>query len=122
MGDGSRPRLGSSPFDPSAVQVATLLQHNLVTSLRPPEAVSTRMMQQAETAAEDAPAGSIVNLSSIAANRTQPELLAYSVSSAALNQMTRSMEVAFAPHRIPVDALAVGPGMLARLKHTQKDH
>jgi 7-alpha-hydroxysteroid dehydrogenase len=71
---------------------------------------------------EDAPAGSIVNLSSIAANRTQPELLAYSVSSAALNQMTRSMAVALAPHRIRVNAVAFGSVMSASLKDTLKDN
>ena len=57
-----------------------------------------RMIQQAEKAGdEEAPAGSIINISSIAARRTQPELLAYSVSVAAVDQLTRAMAVALAP-------------------------
>ena len=54
--------------------------------------------------------GSIVNISSIAARRTHPDLLAYSVSTAALDQMTRSLAVAMAPHGIRVNA--VGPGSI----------
>ena len=120
--NGSRQVLESDPFDPAADQVETLLKQNLMTSLRLTQAISKRMMKQAETAADDAPAGSIVNLSSIAANRTQPELLAYSVSSAALNQMTRSMAVALAPQRIRVNAVAFGSVMSASLKDTLKDN
>ena len=60
--------------------------------------------------------GSIINLSSIAARRTQPNLLAYSVSSAALDQLTRSMAVALAPNRIRVNAISLGSVMSASLK------
>ena len=65
------------------------------------------MIKQAEDQ-DEGQAGSIINLSSIAARRTQPELLGYSVASAALDQMTRSMAVALAP--------APDPGECGRLR------
>ena len=63
-----------------------------------------------------------MNLSSIAARRTHPDLMAFSVSTAALDQMTRSLAVALAPHRIRVNAVAFGSVMSASLKSTLKDN
>jgi 7-alpha-hydroxysteroid dehydrogenase len=78
------------------------------------------MIRQAEAAGEDEGAvgavGSIVNISSIAARRTRPDLLAYSVSAAALDQMTRSLAVALAPRRIRVNAVAYGSVMSGHLR------
>jgi len=50
----------------------------------------------------------ILNVSSTYGRRAPPELLAYSVSCAALDQLTRTLAVALAPHRIRVNALAIG--------------
>ena len=80
------------------------------------------MIKQAEENDGDGSNGSIINLSSIAARRTQPELLAYSVSSAALDQLTRSMAIALAPHRIRVNAIALGSVMSASLKGALQEH
>ncbi|MES2144732.1 MAG: SDR family oxidoreductase, partial [Pseudomonadota bacterium] len=66
--------------------------------------------------------GSIINLSSIAAHLTRPELLGYSVASAAVDQMTRSMAVALAPMGIRVNAVAFGSVMSASLQATLKDN
>ena len=60
--------------------------------------------------------GSIVNVSSIAARRTHPDLMGYSISAAALDQATRSLAVALAPHRIRVNGVAFGSLMSASLK------
>jgi 7-alpha-hydroxysteroid dehydrogenase len=54
--------------------------------------------------------------SSIAATRTQPELLGYSIACAALDQMTRSLAVALAPKRIRVNAVAYGSVMSGHLR------
>ena len=105
--NASRQMIPSNPLDPEDDSVQVLLEQNLLTSLRLSQLVAKRMIKQAEES-EAACIGSIINLSSIAARRTQPELLAYSVSSAALDQMTRSLAVALADHRIRVNAVAFG--------------
>ena len=61
-------------------------------------------------------AGSIVNVSSIAANRLHPDLVEYSVCCAALEQLTRSLAVAFAALRINVNAVAFGSVMSGNLQ------
>jgi 7-alpha-hydroxysteroid dehydrogenase len=47
--------------------------------------------------------------------------MAYSVSTAALDQMTRSLAVALAPERIRVNAVAFGSVMSSSLKEILKD-
>ena len=51
-----------------------------------------------------------------------PELMAYSVSSAALDQLTRSLAVAFADHGIRVNGIAMGSLMSASLRESLKDN
>ena len=109
------------PLDPEDDAVETLIQHNLITALRLSQITAKRMIAQSGGEG-DAIAGSIVNLSSIAARRAHPELLAYSVSTAALDQMTRSMAVALAPRGIRVNAVAFGSVMSASLKGALKGH
>ena len=111
----------TDPLDPDDTSVDELLQQNALTALRVSQAVARRMIKQAdgETGGN---IGSIVNISSIAARRTHPDLLAYSVSTAALDQMTRSLAVALAPHGIRVNAVAFGSVMSASLKGSLKDH
>jgi 7-alpha-hydroxysteroid dehydrogenase len=114
--NASRQMLAADPLNADDDAVMTLLNQNLITSLRLSQVFAKRMIKQANDADDDEPAGSIINMSSIAARRTQPSLLAYSVSSAAVDQMTRSMAVALAPHRIRVNAIALGSVMSASLK------
>jgi 7-alpha-hydroxysteroid dehydrogenase len=117
----SRQVMETDPLDPDDTSVEELLQQNTLTAMRVSQAVARRMIKQAdgETTGH---LGSIVNISSIAARRAHPTLLAYSVSSAALDQMTRSMAVALAPHGIRVNAVAFGSVMSASLKDALKDH
>ena len=111
----------SDPFDTEDDSVERLLDQNLMSALRLSRAAAKRMIKQADPDS-DAPLGSIINLSSIAARLTHPQLLAYSVSCAALDQMTRSMAVALAPKRIRVNAVAFGSVMSASLKQTLSEH
>ncbi|MRU16854.1 SDR family oxidoreductase [Roseovarius sp. A21] len=119
--NGSRQVVPSDPLNPDDDAVEMLLQQNLMTALRLSQLVAKRMIKQSE-GQEGGMAGTIVNMSSIAARRTHPDLLAYSVSTAALDQMTRSLAVALAPHRIRVNAVAFGSVMSASLKDTLRDN
>lgn len=120
--NGSRQVLPTDPLDPDDTSVATMLEQNLMTSLRLSQMVARRMIKQNEGREDDRMAGSIVNLSSIAARRVRPELLAFSVSTAALDQMTRALAVSLAPHNIRVNAVAFGSVMSASLREVLKDN
>ncbi|MGD1923343.1 MAG: SDR family NAD(P)-dependent oxidoreductase [Paracoccaceae bacterium] len=78
------------------------------------QAFAKRMLDAEDGA--DRVNGAIVNVSSIAARRTVPELLSYSVSCAALDQLTRSMAASLAPRGIRVNAVALGGVMTERLR------
>ncbi len=119
--NASRQMIPSDPLNPKEDQVETLLNQNLMTSLRLTQAIAKRMIKQSE-GQEEGPVGSIINLSSIAARRANADLLGYSISTAALDQMTRSMAVALAPERIRVNAVAFGSVMSSSLKHQLKEN
>ena len=119
--NASRQVMTTDPLDPDDTSVEELLQQNTLTAMRVSQAVARRMIKRAD-GATGGNLGSIVNISSIAARRTHPDLLAYSVRSAALDQMTRSMAVALAPHGIRINAVAFGSVMSASLKGSLKDH
>lgn len=119
--NASRQIMPSDALDPDSDAVETLLQQNLMTALRLSQLVAKRMIRQAEEdGSEAASIGSIVNLSSISARHTHADLLGYSVSCAALDQMTRSLAVALAPRRIRVNAVAFGSVMSNSLKDALK--
>jgi 7-alpha-hydroxysteroid dehydrogenase len=84
------------------------------------QAVARRMIQENEESGR--PVGSIVNISSIASVRTVPELLTFSVSCAALDQMTRSMAVSLAPHGIRVNSVALGGVLTNRMTSAFKEY
>jgi 7-alpha-hydroxysteroid dehydrogenase len=119
--NASRQVVAVDPLNADDDAVEMLLQQNLLNALRLSQMVAKRMIKQSKDQEEGA-AGSIVNLSCIAGRRTNPDLLAYSVSTAALDQMTRSLAVALAPHRIRVNGLAFGSVMSHSLKDQLKDN
>lgn len=114
--NASRQVMETDALDPEDSSVNDLFQQNVMTALRLSQQVARRMIKQCENAGEGGFKGSIVNLSSIAAHQTRPELLAYSIASAGLEQMTRSMALALAPHGIRVNAVAFGSVMSASLQ------
>ena len=119
--NGSRQVLRSDPLDLDDTSVEALMMQNVTNTFRLSQMVAKRMIKQAADK-EDGQVGAIVNLSSIAARRTQPELLGFSVSMAALDQMTRSLAVSLAEHRIRVNSVALGSVMSASLAQALKDH
>lgn len=121
--NASRQVIAADSLDAADETVEYLLQQNLMTSLRLSQMAAKRMIAQGEEDDnDDGPLGSIINLSSIAARRTHPELLAFSVSTAALDQLTRSLAVALADHRIRVNSVAFGSVMSDSLKTTLKQN
>lgn len=119
--NGARQMLPSDPLDLEDSTLETLLGQNLMPAMRLSQIVAKRMIKQGE-GSDDREIGTIVNLSSIAACRTQKQLMAYSISCAALDQMTRSLAVELAPHRIRVNGLGFGSVMSTSLKDRLKDH
>ena len=123
--NASRMMAMSDPLNVEDDAVELLWRENVLTSLRLSQMTARRMIQAAGRVSDgDAGAmiGSIINLSSIAAHHTRPELLGYSVAAAAVDQMTRSMAVALAPKGIRVNAVAFGSVMSASLQATLKEH
>jgi 7-alpha-hydroxysteroid dehydrogenase len=106
-------------FALSAEDFSTALNRNVRSVFLQSQLVARRMIQQRE--ADPDFAGAMVNISSIAAQRTVPELLAYSVSCAALDQLTRSLAAALAPHGIRVNAVALGAVMTANLRRALRE-
>ncbi len=120
--NASRQFAVNDPLNNADDVVAQLMEQNMYSSLRLSQTVARRMIAQAEEdGVTEGSIGSIVNLSSIAARRTRPEILAYSVSAAAQDQVTRSLAVALAEHRIRVNGVAFGSLMSNSLKETLKD-
>lgn len=119
--NGARQIELTDPLNGDDDTVQSMLQNNVMPALRLSQSVARRMIKQSEGKTEGI-AGSIVNISSIAARRTHPSLMAYSVSAAALDQVTRSLAVSFAPHRIRVNAVAMGSLMSASLKEFLKEN
>lgn len=118
--NASRQILKTAPLDPDDNSLEELLQQNTLTAFRVSQAVARKMIKQAN-AENVQQTGTIINISSIAARRTHPDLLAYSVSSAALDQLTRSMAVALATSGIRVNAVSFGSVMSASLKGSLQD-
>lgn len=118
--NASRQMAVSDPLCIEEDAVEALWEQNALTALRLSQMTAKRMIQMAEKAGTDGMIGSIVNLSSVAAVRTRPELLGYSMSCAAVEQMTRSLAVALAPKGIRVNAVSFGSVMSASLQSALK--
>ncbi len=120
--NASRQVITSDPLDSGDDGFDAMMHQNVTVSLRLSQAVARRMIQQAKDREPTEEIGAIVNLSSIAARQTLPELVSFSIASAALDQMTRSLAVAFAKHGIRVNAVALGSIMSGSLLETLGDN
>ncbi len=113
--NASRQMMLTEALDVEDTTVQDLLDQNLMTALQLSQYVAKRMIKQAEEQ-EEGQVGSIINLSSIAASQTRPEIMGYSIAAAAVQQMTRSMALVLAPHRIRVNAISFGSVMSGSLR------
>ncbi len=118
--NAARQVLPTDPLDPEDDTVTRMIDQNTMTALRMSQAAARRMIKLHKDR-EDGPVGAIVSLSSIMGQRTHRDLMGLSMSSAATDQMTRSLAVALAPHRIRVNGVAFGSVMSASLKAALKD-
>ncbi|MER2507246.1 SDR family oxidoreductase [Amaricoccus sp.] len=110
--NASRLMVAADPFLPDTDQFDAMLERNVTAPLRLSQVVARRMMEFAAAEKPRPVDRAIVNIGSIQSKRTLPELLGYSVSCAALDQMTRAFAVALAGHGVRVNGVAVG-GMLS---------
>lgn len=115
--NAARQVLPTDILETEDTSVEVLLEQNLMTALRLSQQVARRMIKQADED-EEGVVGTIINFSSIAAQQMQPEMVGYSIASAAVQQMTRSLALALAPHRIRVNAIAFGSVMSASLRNS----
>jgi 7-alpha-hydroxysteroid dehydrogenase len=121
--NANRKMAPSKVLHPDEDAVEELWRQNVLTALRMSQMTAKRMIQHGQRAELEPGTmlGSIVNISSISDRVTRPELLAYSMAAAAMDQMTRSLAVALAPKGIRVNAVAFGSVMSASLQATLKE-
>jgi 7-alpha-hydroxysteroid dehydrogenase len=122
--NASRKMMVSDILNPDSDGVEELWRHNVLSALRISQMTAKRMIQHAQRSEVEPGTmlGSIINLSSITSHATRPELLAYSMAAAAMDQMTRSLAVTLAPKGIRVNAIAFGSVMSASLQASLKDN
>lgn len=121
--NGARHFMRTDPIDPADTSVDEALNLNLIATLRLSQAVARRMIAQAGDEPErGVEAGCIVSLGSIAAQVMQPDLLGWSLASAGIEAMTRTLAAALAPHQIRVNAVAVGSVLSASLRDQMTEH
>ena len=97
------------PCDPMAIDdelLGEMMRENMGSALKLSQMVAKRMAAQAEIDQPMVQAGAIINLTSLAADRPQPQMLAYAIASAAQAQATRSLAIALAPKKIRVNGIA----------------
>lgn len=115
--NASRQVVKSDPLNPRADNFDAMWKQNVLSSFRLTQLIAKRFeTQAADEDGDPENAGSIINLTSIASERAHPDLLAYSVSCAAVNQLTRSLAVSLAPKGIRVNAISIGSVMSASLQ------
>jgi 7-alpha-hydroxysteroid dehydrogenase len=106
----------SDPLSPEGDNIEALFKQNVMTGLRLSQQVARRMIARAEGNASETPGGVIVNVTSTTARQSTPDLLGFSLASAAVEQMTRGLALSLAPQGIRVNAVAVGSVLTSTLQ------
>ena len=105
----------SDALNPERDNFQKLFDQNFMVSFRLSQIVAKKMINQ-KSIADSRDTGSIINLSSIADRLILPESFAYSICSASVNQLTKSLAVTLADKGIRVNAIAMGSIMSTTLK------
>ena len=114
--NASRTIISSNPLDDKEGALEKSLSQNLIATLNVSQLFAKTVIKQTKNRKNSEIVGSIINLTSIAANQTIPEMMPYSVTCAALNQMTRSLAVSLAKNGIRVNAISLGSIMSSSLR------
>lgn len=114
--NASRDIVQADPLDMAAEDLTEAFEANVTATFRLVQMVVKRMQKQAADADRDEEAGAIVNVTSITSSRALPQMMAYAVAGAGLDQMTRSLAVRLAPERIRVNSVAIGSIMSSNLR------
>ena len=114
--NANRTIIPSNPLDEKEGALEKSLSQNLVATLTVSQLFVKSIIKRTKNRKNSEIVGSIINLTSIAAEQTIPEMMPYSVSCAALNQMTRSLAVSFANDGIRVNAISLGSIMSSSLR------
>ncbi len=114
--NANRKIIPSNPLDEKEDALEKSLSQNLIATLNVSQLFAKSIIKQNKNRKNNEIVGSIINLTSIAATQTIPEMMPYSVSCAALNQMTRSLAVSLAKDGIRVNAISLGSIMSSSLR------
>ena len=114
--NANRTIIPSNPLDEKEGVLEKSLSQNIVATLNVSQLFAKSIIKQTKNRKNSEIVGSIINLTSIAANQTIPEMMPYSVSCAALNQMTKSLAVSLAKEGIRVNAISLGSIMSSSLR------
>ena len=114
--NANRTIIPSNPLDEKEEALEKSLSQNLIATLNVSQLFVKSIIKQTKNRKNSEIVGSIINLTSIASDQTIPEMMPYSVSCAALNQMTRSLAVSFANDGIRVNAISLGSIMSSSLR------
>mgnify|MGYP001159738014 FL=1 len=114
--NANRAIIPSNPLDEKEGALEKSLSQNIIANLNVSQLFAKSVIKQTRNRKNGEIVGSIINLTSIAANQTIPEMMPYSVSCAALNQMTRSLAVSLAKDGIRVNAISLGSIMSSSLR------
>tara|TARA_B100001250_G_scaffold411824_1_gene441414 strand:- start:1104 stop:1910 length:807 start_codon:yes stop_codon:yes gene_type:complete len=114
--NANRVILSADPLDENDHSLEKSLSHNLISTLNLSQVFSKAIIDKTFNRKSNQIVGSIINLTSIAANQTIPQMLPYSVSCAALNQLTRSLAISLAENGIRVNAISLGSIMSSSLR------
>lgn len=93
-----------------------VLAANLRAAFLVSQAVAQRMVAQSEGAGEGEPGGAIVHVTGLSGRMASPEMAAYAVACAGIDQLTRAQAVRLGKHGVRVNGVAPGGLMTDALR------